>query len=168
MTVPDEFGITILKPSHHSVWSKWLLGKQNPDITPSNLRNRSWHDFPRVEVLTHTSLQNISTGEDGALSLSSSFSVSLCVQTKTPGPPFGTNMGGGLALREKSAGSAAQRQPVRSCPKVLEMREIYQHRPFTASFQNTVDTRLKVKRARVWFPSTSVYVHSQFTLNKEA
>ncbi|KAG7243294.1 hypothetical protein INR49_011747 [Caranx melampygus] len=56
-----EFGITILKPSHQ-VWSQWILGKQNPDITPPNLRNRSWHDFPRVEK-------------------------------KTPGPPFGTNVG---------------------------------------------------------------------------
>lgn len=57
MSVPDEFGITILKPSHQSVWSQWLLNKQNPEITPPNLRNRSWHDFPAVEVclymLTH-------------------------------------------------------------------------------------------------------------------
>ncbi|XP_026208160.1 sperm-associated antigen 17 isoform X3 [Anabas testudineus] len=108
----DEFGITMLKPSHQSEWSKWLLGKQNPDITPPNLRNRSWHDFPRVE-------------------------------TKIPGPPFGTNMGQGLTLSERSSGSAVKRQPVTSCPKVLEMREMYQHRPFTQSFKNTVDTRLK-------------------------
>ncbi|XP_044196890.1 sperm-associated antigen 17 isoform X3 [Thunnus albacares] len=107
----DEFGITILKPSHQSVWSRWLLGKQNPDITPPNLRNRSWHDFPRVE--------------------------------KTPGPPFGTEMGRGLSLRERSGASAAQHQPVRSCPKVLEMRELYQHRPFTTLLKHTVDTRLK-------------------------
>ncbi|KAM7377443.1 hypothetical protein PAMA_013973 [Pampus argenteus] len=110
----DEFGITILKPSHQSVWSRWLLGKQKPDITPPNLRNRSWHDFPRVEV-----------------------------QKKTPGPPFGTDMGRGLTLKERSGGSAAQCQPVRSCPKVLEMRELYQHRPFTAPLKHTVDTRLK-------------------------
>lgn len=50
VSAPDEFGITILKPSHQSVWSQWLLGKQKPDITPPNLKNRSWHDFPRVEV----------------------------------------------------------------------------------------------------------------------
>ncbi|XP_044039721.1 sperm-associated antigen 17 isoform X2 [Siniperca chuatsi] len=110
----DEFGITILKPGHQSVWSQWLLGKQNPDITPPNLRNRSWHDFPRIEV-----------------------------QKKSPGPPFGTDMGRGLTLRERSGGSAAQCQPVRSCPKVLEMRELYQHRPFTTPLKNTVDTRLK-------------------------
>uniref|UniRef100_A0A671YZ06 Sperm associated antigen 17 n=1 Tax=Sparus aurata TaxID=8175 RepID=A0A671YZ06_SPAAU len=108
----DDFGITILKPSHRSVWSQWLLEKQKPDITPPNLRNRSWHDFPRTE-------------------------------TKTPGPPFGVDMGRGLTLRERSAGSAAQRQPVRSCPKVLEKRELYQHRPFTTPLRNKVDTRLK-------------------------
>ncbi|XP_073330742.1 sperm-associated antigen 17 [Pagrus major] len=110
----DEFGITILKPSHRSVWSQWLLEKQNPDITPPNLRNRSWHDFPRTVV-----------------------------QTKTPGPPFGADMGQGLTLKERSAGSAAQCQPVRSCPKVLEMRELYQHRPFTKLLRNNIDTRLK-------------------------
>ncbi|XP_068569604.1 sperm-associated antigen 17 isoform X3 [Cebidichthys violaceus] len=108
----DEFGITMLKPSHQSVWSQWLLGKQNPDITPPNLRNRSWHDFPRIEK-------------------------------KSAGPPFGADMGRGLTLRDGSAGSAAQRQPLRSCPEVLEMRELFQHRPFTAALKNTVDTRLK-------------------------
>ncbi|XP_059211469.1 sperm-associated antigen 17 isoform X3 [Centropristis striata] len=108
----DEFGITILKPSHQSVWSQWLLGKQNPDITPPNLRNRSWQDFPRTEK-------------------------------KSPGPPLGTDMGRGLTLRESSGGSATQHQPVRSCPKVLELRELHQHRPFTTPLKNTVDTRLK-------------------------
>ncbi|XP_027134086.1 sperm-associated antigen 17 isoform X1 [Larimichthys crocea] len=110
----DEFGITILKPSHQSVWSQWLLGKQNPDITPPNLRNRSWHDFPRTEV-----------------------------REKSPGPPLGTDMAQGLTLSERSGGSAAQRQPVRSCPKVLEVRELYQHRPFTTLLKNTIDARLK-------------------------
>lgn len=50
VTITDEFGITILKPCHESVWSQWLLAKQKPDITPPNLRNRSWHDLPREEV----------------------------------------------------------------------------------------------------------------------
>nr|XP_046236431.1 sperm-associated antigen 17 isoform X2 [Scatophagus argus] len=109
----DEFGISILKPSQQSVWSQWLIAKQNPDITPPNLRNRSWHDFPRTEK-------------------------------KSSGPLFGTDMGRGLTLRERCGGSAAQRQPVRSCPKVLEMRELYQHRPFTKLLKNAVDTRLKV------------------------
>ncbi|CAK6967972.1 LOW QUALITY PROTEIN: sperm-associated antigen 17 [Scomber scombrus] len=108
----DEFGITIIKPSYQSVWSRWLLGKQNPDITPPNLRNRSWHDFPREEK-------------------------------KTLGPLFGTEIGQGLTLRERSDGSAAQRQPVRSCPKVLKLRELYQYRPFTTPLKHTVDTRLK-------------------------
>ncbi|XP_049923564.1 sperm-associated antigen 17 isoform X3 [Epinephelus moara] len=108
----DEFGITILKPTHQNVWSQWLLGKQNPDITPPNLRNRSWHDFPRTEK-------------------------------KSPGPAFGTDMGRGLTLRNRSGGSAAQRQLVRSCPKALEMRQLYQHRPFTTPLKNTLDTRLK-------------------------
>nr|XP_040038029.1 sperm-associated antigen 17 isoform X5 [Gasterosteus aculeatus aculeatus] len=107
----DEFGITILKPSHRSVWSQWLLGKQNPDFTPPNLRNRSWHDFPRVE--------------------------------KSPGCPFGADMGRGLTLIDRYRGSEAQRQPLRRCPEALEMRELHQHRPFTAWLKNTVDTRLK-------------------------
>ncbi|XP_030017766.1 sperm-associated antigen 17 [Sphaeramia orbicularis] len=110
----DEFSITILRPSHQSMWSQWLLGKQNPDITPPNLKNRSWHDFPRVEV-----------------------------QKQSPGPPFGTDMGRGLTLNERSGGSAAHRLPVKNCPKVLEMSELYQHRPFTTLLKNTVDKRLK-------------------------
>ncbi|XP_029026563.1 sperm-associated antigen 17 isoform X3 [Betta splendens] len=108
----DEFGITILKPSHQSVWSKWLLGKQNPDITPPNLRNRGWNDFPRGE-------------------------------TKTLGSPFGTNMGRGLTLSERFGCTTAPCPSVRSCPKVLEMRELYQHRPLTTPLKNTIDTRLK-------------------------
>ncbi|KAM4565067.1 sperm-associated antigen 17 [Fundulus diaphanus] len=110
----DEFGITILKPSHPSVWSQWLLKKQNPDITPPNLRNRSWNDFPTADV-----------------------------QTKSPGLPPGTDMGGGLTLRERLGGPAAQQQRLRSCPKVLEMRQFYQHRPFTTTLRTTIDSRLK-------------------------
>ncbi|KAM9836573.1 sperm-associated antigen 17 [Aulostomus maculatus] len=106
----DDVGITILKPSHQSVWSSWLLGKQNPDITPPNLRNRSWHDFP-------------------------------CKERKTCGPPFGTTMGRGLTLRGSSCGSAAP--PVRSGPQVLEIRELYRHRPFTTQLRRTGDMRLK-------------------------
>ncbi|XP_035479939.2 sperm-associated antigen 17 isoform X3 [Scophthalmus maximus] len=108
----DEFGITILKPSHQSVWSQWMLRKRNPDITPPNLRNRTWRDFPSVEK-------------------------------KCPGPPFGSNIGRGLTLRERSAASTAQHQPARSCPKVLEMRELCQHQPFTMLLKNTIDSRLK-------------------------
>ncbi|XP_041842655.1 sperm-associated antigen 17 isoform X2 [Melanotaenia boesemani] len=108
----DDLGITILKPSHQSVWSQWLLGKQNADITPPNLRNRSWHDFPTVEK-------------------------------KSPGPLFGTNIGVGLTLRERSGGSVVQHQPVRSCPKVLEMRELHQHRSCTTKLKNIIDSRLK-------------------------
>ncbi|KAK1889974.1 Sperm-associated antigen 17 [Dissostichus eleginoides] len=52
-------------------------------------------------------------------------------------------MGRGLFLRERSAGSAAQRQPARSSPKVLETRELYQHQPITTPLRNTVDSRLK-------------------------
>lgn len=50
LLIADAFGITILKPSPQSVWSQWLLGKQVPDVTPPNLKNRSWHDFPGTEV----------------------------------------------------------------------------------------------------------------------
>lgn len=108
----DEFGITILKPCHESVWSQWLLAKQKPDITPPNLRNRSWHDFPREE-------------------------------NRTPGPPFGTDLGRSLTLHPRSGGCVTQRPPVRSCPKVLEMRELHQHRPFTTLQKNTLDKQLK-------------------------
>ncbi|KAG7496175.1 hypothetical protein JOB18_013507 [Solea senegalensis] len=108
----DEFGITILKPLRQSIWSQWLLEKQNPDITPPNLRNRTWHDFPDVEK-------------------------------KNPGPVFGTNLGRGLNVGERPWESAAQLQSVRGCPKVLEMRELHQHRPFTKRLKKTIDTRLK-------------------------
>uniref|UniRef100_A0A3Q1HUT0 Sperm-associated antigen 17-like n=1 Tax=Acanthochromis polyacanthus TaxID=80966 RepID=A0A3Q1HUT0_9TELE len=111
----DEYGITVLKPIHQSVWSQWLLGKQNPDITPPNLRNRSWHDFP--------------SGKNSGLT------------KKSPRPAFGTDLDRGLTL--SSGGSGTQHQPVRSCPKVLEMRQIQQHRPFTTPLKNTIDSRLK-------------------------
>ncbi|KAM3849923.1 sperm-associated antigen 17-like, partial [Diretmus argenteus] len=113
--LPDtqgEFGITILKPCHQSVWSQWLLRKQNPNIIPANLRNRSWHNFPRVE-------------------------------RRTPGPPFGSELGRGLTQGERSGGSSAQRQPIQSCPEALELRELRQHRPITMQLRNTLDTRLK-------------------------
>ncbi|KAM3857609.1 sperm-associated antigen 17-like [Diretmus argenteus] len=113
--LPDtqgEFGITILKPCHQSVWSQWLLRKQNPNIIPANLRNRSWHNFPRVE-------------------------------RRTPGPPFGSELGRGLTQGERSGGSSAQRQPVQSCPEALELQELRQHRPITMQLRNTLDTRLK-------------------------
>lgn len=142
----DDFGITILKPSHRSVWSQWLLEKQKPDITPPNLRNRSWHDFPRTEV--HVTFLSLLASSLRAKHWNVLFFLSL-FQTKTPGPPFGVDMGRGLTLRERSAGSAAQRQPVRSCPKVLEMRELYQHRPFTTPLRNKVDTRLKVEQSHL-------------------
>lgn len=47
---PDEFGITVLRPGPRSVWTRWVLGKRAPDVTPQNLRNRSWADFPQTEV----------------------------------------------------------------------------------------------------------------------
>lgn len=46
----DEFGITVLRPARRSLWSQWMWGKKAPDITPPNLRNRSWVDFPPTEV----------------------------------------------------------------------------------------------------------------------
>ncbi|KAM4714763.1 LOW QUALITY PROTEIN: sperm-associated antigen 17 [Anableps anableps] len=108
----DEFGITILKPSHQSAWSQWLLKKQIPDFTPPNLRNRSWKDFPPAE-------------------------------NKSPGRPLSTDIRVGLSLNESCDGSAAQQQRVRSCPKVLEIRELYCHPPFTTPLRNTLDSRLK-------------------------
>lgn len=140
VSVSDEFSITILKPSHQSVWSQWLLGKQNPDITPPNLRNRSWHDFPQTEVQVWSNMGKRHTQGPTLTSAPS-------LQKKSPGPPLGTSMGPGLTLREGSGGSPAQRQPVRSCPKVLEIRELNQHRPISTLLKDTVDARLKVKRS---------------------
>lgn len=146
MSVPDEFGITILKPSHQSVWSQWLLNKQNPEITPPNLRNRSWHDFPAVEVclymLTHITHTHTQKQHLKSILL---FLRSSQIQKKSPGPPFGTDVVYNLGLRMRPAGSAVHHRPVRSCPKVLELRELYQHRPFTTPLKNTIDSRLKVK-----------------------
>lgn len=50
--LPDSggFGITVLSPARRSLWSQWTVGKQVPEITPPNLRNRSWADFPPTEV----------------------------------------------------------------------------------------------------------------------
>ncbi|CAM9174286.1 unnamed protein product, partial [Lampetra planeri] len=107
-----EFGITILKPSHQSVWSRWVQAKQIPDITPPNLQNRSWNSFPAVEE-------------------------------KTPGPPFGSTLGRGLTLTENPGGSSGERHPVRTCPKVLEIRELQHHRPLSALLKNSMDVRLK-------------------------
>ncbi|XP_043953530.1 sperm-associated antigen 17 isoform X2 [Gambusia affinis] len=103
----DAFGITILKPAHQSVWSKWVLKKQNPDITPPNLRNRS-DEFYTAEV----------------------------------SPPLGSGTSVALSQRERCASSLA-RQRVWSCPRVLEIRELSQHRPFTTVFRDAVDSRLK-------------------------
>lgn len=60
------------------------------------------------------------------------------LQKKTPGPQFGTNFG-----PETSGGKP---QPVRSCPEVLEMRELCEHRPLGTAHRDAVDARLKVTR----------------------
>ncbi|XP_070400370.1 sperm-associated antigen 17 isoform X1 [Nothobranchius furzeri] len=65
------------------------------------------------------------------------------VERKKASPPFGSKAGVGLTLEERSSGSAAQHQRVLSCPEVLEVRELYQHRPFTTPLTNTIDARLK-------------------------
>lgn len=44
------FGITVLRPARRSLWSQWTVGKRVPEITPPNLRDRSWAHFPRTEV----------------------------------------------------------------------------------------------------------------------
>uniref|UniRef100_A0AAV2KND9 Sperm-associated antigen 17 n=1 Tax=Knipowitschia caucasica TaxID=637954 RepID=A0AAV2KND9_KNICA len=108
----DEFGITILKPGYVSAWSQWVLAKQKSDITPPNLRNRNWNDFPNA-------------AKPGA------------------GRPFGTDMGRSLSLNPWCGASVTQNLPLRSCPKVLEMRELQEHRPFTAPLRNALDSQLK-------------------------
>lgn len=67
------------------------------------------------------------------------------LQERTLGPPFGSDMGRGLTLKTRSGASAPQRPPVRSCPDLLEMRELYQHRRMGRQLKDLVDTRLKVK-----------------------
>ncbi|TWW63233.1 Sperm-associated antigen 17 [Takifugu flavidus] len=103
--LPDSggFGVTVLRPARRSLWSQWTVGKRLPEITPPNLRNRSWADFPRTE-------------------------------NKTPGPGFGTTFG-------KEA-SGAPRRPIRSCPDVLEMRELCEHRPLGSVDRDALDARL--------------------------
>lgn len=147
MSVPDEFGITILKPGHQSVWSQWLLKKQIPDITPPNFRNRSCRDFPAVEVQTFLHILYTNTHTQRRKTPTMHFPVFLCSSLiqKNPGPPFGTDVRCDLSLRTRPGGSAAQHQPARTCPKVLELRELHQHRPFTTSLKKTIDSRLKVK-----------------------
>lgn len=44
------FGVTVLRPARRSLWAQWTVGKRLPEISPPNLRNRSWADFPRTEV----------------------------------------------------------------------------------------------------------------------
>ncbi|TNM93881.1 hypothetical protein fugu_002057 [Takifugu bimaculatus] len=103
--LPDSggFGVTVLRPARRSLWAQWTVGKRLPEITPPNLRNRSWADFPRTE-------------------------------NKTPGPGFGTTFG-------KEA-SGAPRRPIRSCPDVLEMRELCEHRPLGSVDRDALDARL--------------------------
>lgn len=67
------------------------------------------------------------------------------LQVRTLGPPFGSDMGRGLTLKARAGVSAPQRPPVRSCPDMLEMRELYQHRRMGKQLKDLVDTRLKVK-----------------------
>lgn len=57
----------------------------------------------------------------------------------TPGPQFG---------QETSGGSGSHRQPIRSCPEVLEMRQLFQHRPLGAMVAHALDARLKVRHLR--------------------
>lgn len=58
----DEFGITVLRPARRSLWSQWMMGKKSPDITPPNLQNRSWVDFPPTEVSFRAETRHVQTG----------------------------------------------------------------------------------------------------------
>lgn len=62
------------------------------------------------------------------------------LQKTTPGPPFGTSFG-----RATSDASGSRHQPVGSCPEVLEMRQLFEHRPLGAEVADAVDARLKVR-----------------------
>lgn len=139
--VLGEVAITIQKPSHQSAWTQWLLWKQSPNITPPNLRNRSWQDFPGTEVCGSP----VGDGAPLARACAETLTPIPPLQVKTLGPPFGSDMGRGLTLKTRSGVSAPQRPPVRSCPDLLEMRELYQHRRMGRQLKDLVDTRLKVR-----------------------
>ncbi|XP_077445616.1 sperm-associated antigen 17 [Stigmatopora argus] len=58
---------------------------------------------------------------------------------KLPSPLFGTTTGQGFNSRKFRAASVA----ARSCPKVLEIRELFQHKLLNRRLKKMVDTRLK-------------------------
>lgn len=60
-------------------------------------------------------------------------------------PPLGSGTSVALSQRERCASSLA-RQRIWSCPRVLEIRELSQHRPFTTVFRDALDSRLKVHK----------------------
>lgn len=93
------FGITLLRPAHPSLWWQWMMGKRVPEITPPNLRNRSWADFPHTEV--------------------------------------GLARGGHAPHSDRTLTSS-------SCPEVLEMRELREHRPLGSVDRDALDARLMV------------------------
>ncbi|XP_034020018.1 sperm-associated antigen 17 [Thalassophryne amazonica] len=64
-------------------------------------------------------------------------------EKKIPGPPFGSDLGRGLTLRDDLSASEAQHQPLRSCPQFVELRILYQYRPFPQMLQTSVHTGLK-------------------------
>lgn len=110
------------------------MGKQTPDITPQNLRNRGWAGFPQAQVRAWPRARRAppSLGPD---------TRPPSTQETAARPQLGTNVG-----HKTSGASGPQRKPVRSCPEVLEMRQLYEHRPLGAAVADAVDARLKVRR----------------------
>ncbi|XP_048067291.1 sperm-associated antigen 17 isoform X1 [Megalobrama amblycephala] len=65
-------------------------------------------------------------------------------EKKTPGPPFGTNLGCSLELKEKPLKSSSIHiQPVLECPDVLLVRQITQHPPVTEPLRRKLQDKVK-------------------------
>ncbi|KAG7463545.1 hypothetical protein MATL_G00177760 [Megalops atlanticus] len=76
------------------------------------------------------------------------------VERKTPGPPFGTSLGRGLYLNERTAPPPPA--PVLTCPEVLEVRQLIQHQPISSQLRRKLEKRLKrymehlLEREHLW------------------
>ena len=66
------------------------------------------------------------------------------MQMKTLGPPFGSDLGRGLALREGPPVQAPQVQDSPSPPQILQVHELVVYPPPCKRLRETLDSRLEV------------------------